>query len=109
STVMTLTSTYDHRVIQGADSGELLREIHQLLNGEQGFYDRLFADLKIPYQPVRMTPDRRSAPGSPLRESENMERAARVMQYVRAHRVRGYMLANLDPLVFEPKTFPELE
>src|SRR5690606_32115460 len=100
---------YDHRVIQGADSGELLKRIHELLVGEHGFYERVFRDLKIPYQPLRMEVDRRAAPGSPLRESENMERAARVMQYIRAYRVRGYLLADLDPLVYEPKTFPELE
>ena len=109
SKVMTLTSTYDHRVIQGADSGEFLKRVHELLNGEHGFYDQVFADLKLPYQPMRMAMDRRSSPGSPLRESENLERAARVMQYIRAYRVRGYTLANLDPLAFEPKTFSELE
>jgi 2-oxoglutarate dehydrogenase E1 component len=109
SKVMTVTNTYDHRVIQGADSGQFLAVMHELLNGEHGFYDRIFADLKIPYQPMRMAADRRASPGSPLRESENLERAARVMQYIRAYRVRGYLLANLDPLVFEPKSFPELE
>ncbi|MBK8976911.1 MAG: multifunctional oxoglutarate decarboxylase/oxoglutarate dehydrogenase thiamine pyrophosphate-binding subunit/dihydrolipoyllysine-residue succinyltransferase subunit [Planctomycetes bacterium] len=107
--VMTVTSTYDHRVIQGADSGELLKTIDELLNGEHGFYEQLFRDLTIPYQPMRLEQDRRVSLGSPMRENQTLERAARVMQYIRAYRVRGYLLANLDPLVYEPKTFPELE
>jgi 2-oxoglutarate decarboxylase len=109
SKVMTLTSTYDHRVIQGADSGEFLALMHRLLNGDHGFYEEIFASLKMPYRPMKMTRDRRTALGSPLRESENLERAARVMDFIRAYRVRGNLLADLDPLVYEPKTFPELE
>ncbi len=109
SKCMTLTSTYDHRVIQGADSGEFLARIHALLNGEHGFYEELFADLTIPYRPMRMEIDRRVAIASAMRENQTLERAARVMQYIRSYRVRGYLLANLDPLVYEPKTFPELE
>ncbi|MGE0141777.1 MAG: multifunctional oxoglutarate decarboxylase/oxoglutarate dehydrogenase thiamine pyrophosphate-binding subunit/dihydrolipoyllysine-residue succinyltransferase subunit [Planctomycetota bacterium] len=108
SRVMTLTSTYDHRVIQGADSGELLRWMHELLLGQHGFYEAIFRDLLVPYEPLHMEVDRRASPGSRRREIQDMERAARVMQYVRAYRVRGYLLANLDPLVFEPKTFSEL-
>ncbi len=109
SKVMTITSTYDHRVIQGADSGEFLKWIHELLVGEHGFYEKVFEDLAIPYRPMRLETDRRVAIGSPMRENQTLERAARVMQYIRAYRVRGYLLANLDPLVYEPKTFPELE
>ena len=109
SRVMTLTNTYDHRVIQGADSGEFLRWIHAFLLGEHGFYESIFRDLQVPYAAMSMQVDRRAPPGSRHREVQDMERAARVMQYVRAYRVRGYLLANLDPLVFEPKTFPELE
>ncbi len=109
SKVMTVTNTYDHRVIQGAESGDYLALMHQLLVGEHDFYERIFADLGIPHRPYRFTQDRRAAPGSPLREIENMERAAKVMQYIRAYRVRGYLLADLDPLHYEPKTFPELD
>src|SRR5690606_40168390 len=53
SKVLTLTSTYDHRIIQGAQSGEFLRIIHSKLLGEDGFYDRVFAALRVPYEPVR--------------------------------------------------------
>ena len=106
---MGLTSTYDHRVIQGADSGELLKWMHELLQGQHGFYDEIFRDLTIPYQPMRLERDKRVSMGSPMRENQTLERAARVMQLIRAYRVRGYLLANLDPLVYEPKSFPELE
>ena len=57
SKIMTLTSTYDHRIIQGAQSGEFLRLIHQLLLGEHGFYDEVFAALRIPYEPIRWAAD----------------------------------------------------
>ncbi|MEO0480666.1 MAG: multifunctional oxoglutarate decarboxylase/oxoglutarate dehydrogenase thiamine pyrophosphate-binding subunit/dihydrolipoyllysine-residue succinyltransferase subunit [Planctomycetota bacterium] len=80
-----------------------------MLQGEHGFYEAIFRDLNIPYQPMRLEQDRRVSLGSPMRENQTLERAARVMQWIRAYRVRGYLLANLDPLVYEPKTFPELE
>ena len=57
SKAMTLTSTYDHRVIQGAQSGEFLRRIHGLLLGADGFYDEIFQALRIPYEPVRWVQD----------------------------------------------------
>ena len=57
SKIVTLTSTYDHRIIQGAQSGEFLRLIHQLLLGEDGFYDEVFRALRIPYEPVRWVRD----------------------------------------------------
>ncbi|MEZ5965045.1 MAG: multifunctional oxoglutarate decarboxylase/oxoglutarate dehydrogenase thiamine pyrophosphate-binding subunit/dihydrolipoyllysine-residue succinyltransferase subunit [Planctomycetota bacterium] len=110
SRVMTVTSTYDHRVIQGADSGEFLAQMHALLTGaDTSFYDEVFADLKIPFRPLGFMRDRRPAVGSPLRRQDDMERAARVLQYVRAYRVRGYLLANLDPLEYQIRSFPELE
>ncbi|MEM7203620.1 MAG: multifunctional oxoglutarate decarboxylase/oxoglutarate dehydrogenase thiamine pyrophosphate-binding subunit/dihydrolipoyllysine-residue succinyltransferase subunit [Planctomycetota bacterium] len=109
SKVMAVTSTYDHRVIQGAESGELLARIHTLLTGEHGFYDQIFAGLKIPHQPLRFLRDRRAPPGSPMREAENMERAAKALQWIRAYRVRGYLLADIDPLHYDAPIFPELE
>ena len=65
SKIMTLTSTYDHRIIQGAQSGEFLRRVHELLLGEDGFYDEIFAALRIPYEPVRWV--RRDLPRGPDR------------------------------------------
>ncbi len=55
--LITVTSTYDHRVIQGAESGQFLALIHDLLQGANRFYDEIFASLKIPYEPVRWSRD----------------------------------------------------
>ena len=57
SKVLTLTSTYDHRVIQGAQSGEFLGLVHKKLLGLDGFYDRVFVALRVPYEPVRWVAD----------------------------------------------------
>lgn len=57
SKIITLTSTYDHRIIQGAQSGEFLKVMHELLLGERGFYDQIFTSLRIPYEPVRWMRD----------------------------------------------------
>ncbi len=57
SKITTLTSTYDHRIIQGAESGDFLRRVHQLLLGEDGFYDDVFQSLRVPYEPIRWVQD----------------------------------------------------
>ena len=54
---VTMTSTYDHRVIQGAESGLFLAKIHEFLTGKDAFYDRIFADLEINYPPLRWATD----------------------------------------------------
>ena len=59
---MTLTCTYDHRIIQGAESGMFLGKLQALLNGEDGFYEEIFEHLKLPHQPVRWEPDRQVQP-----------------------------------------------
>lgn len=109
SRVMMLTSTYDHRVIQGAESGQFLDWMHKLLLGEEQFYEGVFKSLKVPYRPVANSIDRRPPLGSSLREAENLGRAAGVMTYIRSYRVRGHVLADLDPLKFEPGDWPELD
>jgi multifunctional 2-oxoglutarate metabolism enzyme len=109
SRVMVLSSTYDHRVIQGAESGQFLDWMHRFLVGEEGFYEAVFRSMKVPYRPVQNSIDRRPPLGSSLREAENLERAAGLMTYIRSYRVRGHVLADLDPLKFEPKTLPELD
>src|SRR6266511_2648019 len=99
--VLTLTSTYDHRVIQGAESGEFLATIHRLLTGQESFYENLFASIGVPYVPVRWLPDR-----NPPRDSrERVEKQARMLQLVVMYRARGHLIAELDPLQAEP---PEL-
>jgi len=101
SKVMTVTSTYDHRVIQGAESGLFLARIEDLLRGDDRFYERIFEDLAVPYPPVRtevdaLAPAFMGAGGASNREE--VEKQARVLQLIHAFRVRGHLLAQFDPL-----------
>ena len=105
SKVMTLTSTYDHRVIQGAESGAFLATIEKLLQGESGFYTRIFAELTIPQEPVTEGDTRRATAGG----SETVAKQAGVIQLVRAFRVRGHLSAHLDPLGSPPLHQEELD
>jgi len=103
SKVITLTSTYDHRVIQGAGSGEFLRIIHELLLGERGFYDEIFADLRIPYQPIRWATDFDKS------DSDSRSKETRVQELINAYRVRGHLMADIDPLEYQQRTHPDLD
>jgi multifunctional 2-oxoglutarate metabolism enzyme len=104
--VVTLTSTYDHRVIQGAQSGELLARIHALLLGEDGFYDEVFEALGVPYTPARWAVDDNPPIGSPAWS----EKQANVFRIVNAYRVRGHLIADLDPLRQQrPTLYAELD
>ena len=98
SKAITITSTYDHRVIQGAESGAFLARVHKLLIGERAFYNTIFADLGIPYPPLRWNRDRNPflLPGDHQREQTMKE--ARVVELINAYRVRGHLLADIDPL-----------
>ncbi|MEV0898725.1 multifunctional oxoglutarate decarboxylase/oxoglutarate dehydrogenase thiamine pyrophosphate-binding subunit/dihydrolipoyllysine-residue succinyltransferase subunit [Actinoplanes sp. NPDC049802] len=103
SKVTTLTSTYDHRVIQGAQSGEFLKVMHELLLGGHGFYDEIFTSLRIPYEPVRWVRD-------VARTSEGqIDKAARVVELIHAYRVRGHLMADTDPLEFTIRKHPDLD
>ena len=110
SKVMSITSTYDHRVIQGAESGSFLKHINALLNGESDFYDNIFKDLEIPYEPVPYGED--TYTGQLLGDSGSLEqtkRAIAVMRLINMYRTRGHVLADLDPLSDEPNHSPELD
>ena len=109
SKTMTMTCTYDHRVIQGAESGQFLARVQSLLSGDDRFYDDLFADLRIPYEPIRWSADRVSGQAAGSTGMEEIEKQARVLQLINAYRVRGHLLAHLDPLVDEPHHHPELD
>jgi 2-oxoglutarate dehydrogenase E1 component len=109
SKVMNITCTYDHRVIQGAESGQFLQYIHALLNGDEKFYDDLFSDLHIPFSSVKWSSDVTSIGIGSGANQEIIEKQARVQQLVNAYRVRGHLIAHLDPLVDEPKNHPELD
>ncbi|MEU6238739.1 multifunctional oxoglutarate decarboxylase/oxoglutarate dehydrogenase thiamine pyrophosphate-binding subunit/dihydrolipoyllysine-residue succinyltransferase subunit, partial [Kitasatospora sp. NPDC047058] len=103
SKIMTLTSTYDHRVIQGAASGEFLREIHRLLLGENGFYDEIFESLRIPYEPVRWATDVATT------HDDEVNKTARVMELIHSYRVRGHLMADTDPLEYKQRKHPDLD
>jgi 2-oxoglutarate decarboxylase len=100
---VTLTSTYDHRIIQGAQSGEFLRQIHQLLLGEDGFWDEVFKALKIPYEPVRWVRD------IPAGHEDDITKSARVHELIHAYRVRGHLMADTDPLEYKQRKHPDLD
>ncbi|MDR1293553.1 MAG: multifunctional oxoglutarate decarboxylase/oxoglutarate dehydrogenase thiamine pyrophosphate-binding subunit/dihydrolipoyllysine-residue succinyltransferase subunit [Bifidobacteriaceae bacterium] len=96
----TLTSTYDHRVIQGAASGEFLALMEAKLTGEDGFFDRVLASLHVPYQPYRWERDR---PGG------HDLKAARVIRLIHNYRVRGHLMADIDPLSYRQRGHRDLE
>lgn len=100
--VVTVTSTYDHRVIQGALSGEFLAEIQRLLLGADDFYGEIFASMGVPYVPVEWRLD-----SNPARNSLEAEaKQARVLQLINIYRVRGHLIADLDPLEAVPPMMP---
>ena len=103
SKVMTLTSTYDHRVIQGAQSGEFLRRIHQLLLGEADFFGEIFRSLRIPYEPVRWAQDISAS------HETDLGKTVRVQEIIHAYRVRGHLMADTDPLEYKQRTHPDLD
>ncbi|MEU5365580.1 multifunctional oxoglutarate decarboxylase/oxoglutarate dehydrogenase thiamine pyrophosphate-binding subunit/dihydrolipoyllysine-residue succinyltransferase subunit [Streptomyces sp. NPDC005925] len=103
SKVMTLTSTYDHRVIQGAASGEFLRQVANLLLGENHFYDDIFESLRIPYEPVRWLKDIDAS------HDDDVTKAARVFDLIHSYRVRGHVMADTDPLEYTQRKHPDLD
>ncbi|MEU7105779.1 multifunctional oxoglutarate decarboxylase/oxoglutarate dehydrogenase thiamine pyrophosphate-binding subunit/dihydrolipoyllysine-residue succinyltransferase subunit [Streptomyces sp. NPDC046215] len=103
SKVMTLTSTYDHRVIQGAASGEFLRIMNQLLLGENGFFDEIFEALRIPYEPIRWLRD------IDVSHDDDVTKAARVFELIHSYRVRGHVMADTDPLEYRQRKHPDLD
>ena len=106
SKVVTFTSTYDHRVVQGAESGAFLGRIEELLLGKDGFYESLFADLGIPHKPYRWAVDRNPAFG----RRDEIQKQARVLELINAYRVRGHLIADVDPLRMVPvQEHPELD
>ncbi|MBT2505951.1 multifunctional oxoglutarate decarboxylase/oxoglutarate dehydrogenase thiamine pyrophosphate-binding subunit/dihydrolipoyllysine-residue succinyltransferase subunit [Streptomyces sp. ISL-98] len=103
SKVMTLTSTYDHRVIQGAASGEFLRILANMLLGESDFYDQVFEALRIPYEPVRWLKD------IDVSHDDDVTKAARVFELIHSYRVRGHVMADTDPLEYRQRKHPDLD
>jgi len=110
SKVMSITCTYDHRVIQGAESGNFLKKIHQLLNGEETFFEKIFKDLDIPYEPLPFGDDQYHGQLSGASNTlEQDRRAIAVWRLINMYRMRGHVLADLDPLETKPGHSPELD
>jgi 2-oxoglutarate decarboxylase len=107
SKTMTVTNTYDHRVIQGAESGLFLARISEYLKGQHGFYDGIFKDLEIMYPPLRWAEDYN--PSFFGGEREKAREQANVLQLIDAYRVRGHLLADIDPLKMTTHVDPDLD
>ena len=108
--VVTLTSTYDHRIIQGAESGLFLGRVAALLTGADGFYDDLFESMAVPYEPVRWRVDNNAADGTEEGEHLHLVKQVHVGTLINMYRVRGHLIAHLDPLDAEPPHIhPELD
>ena len=106
SKVITISSTYDHRIIQGAESGLFLKKVHELLLGEDGFYEDIFRALGVPYEAVKWRTDVRPVD----QEAHRLEKQMAVQRLVNMYRVRGHLIADLDPLRWrEPHMHHELD
>ncbi len=121
SKVMTMTSTYDHRIIQGAESGSFLRRIDQLLQGEDGFYESVAQSLGVPestvtnaYPASASAPPMTAAPAGPAAtagppDEELLQAVQAATSLLKAYRTHGHLAARLDPLGADPKGDPALE
>jgi len=110
SKAITISSTYDHRIIQGAESGGFLARLHEFLIGQKPFYNSIFSDLGIPYPPLRWNRDRNPFFLGEDKEREQTIKEARVIELINAYRVRGHLIADIDPLHALPVLYhPELD
>ncbi len=105
-----ISSTYDHRIIQGAESGAFLARLHELIIGKDKFYDNIFFDLGIAIPPLRWAMDRNPALLGGDYAREQTVKEARVLELINAYRVRGHLIADIDPLHAMPVHYhPELD
>ncbi len=102
SKVFTLSSTYDHRIIQGAQSGDFLRVMERKLLGLDGFYDRVFISLHVPAEPYTWERD------IEYDANRELDRPSRIARLIHSYRSRGHLIADLDPLAFRPLRHPDL-
>ncbi|MCX6530079.1 MAG: multifunctional oxoglutarate decarboxylase/oxoglutarate dehydrogenase thiamine pyrophosphate-binding subunit/dihydrolipoyllysine-residue succinyltransferase subunit, partial [Actinobacteria bacterium] len=102
SKVVTVTSTYDHRIIQGAESGMFLKRVHELLIGQHAFYDDIFESLGVPYKAEQWRTDNNASDT----EEQMLHKQMQVANIIRAHRVRGHLMADLDPLRWKEPVLP---
>ena len=107
---VTITSTYDHRIIQGAESGLFLAHVAECLTGGHGFYEEVFAALEVPYEPVRWQRDDNAAAEDDGGGRQRLVKQTHVQTLINMYRVRGHLIADLDPLDAEPVDLhPELD
>jgi 2-oxoglutarate dehydrogenase E1 component len=102
--VMTITATYDHRVIQGAESGLFLQRVEELLQGEDGFYEDVFRAMRVPWRPLTLERDADAA-----KAEDRAKKQTQVWSLINAYRVRGCRVADLDPLEYKPDPLPSLD
>jgi multifunctional 2-oxoglutarate metabolism enzyme len=118
--VMTMTSTYDHRIIQGAESGRFLQRIEAYLQGEDGFYEGVFAALGVPLEELPAPPApaaaaglaRATAPEAAVAtepDEELLQAVQAATSLLKAYRTHGHLSARLDPLGREPEGDPALD
>jgi 2-oxoglutarate decarboxylase len=121
--VMTMTSTYDHRVIQGAESGQFLQVVEAYLQGEHGFYEEVFKDLQAPLGPAPQAPAPQApaaaaierdgkgeaAPAAAPPDESLLQAVQAAVSLIKAHRMHGHLAAKLDPLNSEPEGDPALD
>ncbi|MSR62640.1 MAG: multifunctional oxoglutarate decarboxylase/oxoglutarate dehydrogenase thiamine pyrophosphate-binding subunit/dihydrolipoyllysine-residue succinyltransferase subunit [Planctomycetes bacterium] len=101
--VVTVTSTYDHRVIQGAESGLFLKRLEELLSGEAPLYEGIFRSLRVPWKPWTIAAD-----DGDLRR-DTTQKKPKVWELINAYRVRGVRIADLDPLEYKPDLHESLD
>ncbi|ACF15018.1 2-oxoglutarate dehydrogenase, E1 subunit [Chloroherpeton thalassium ATCC 35110] len=109
SKVMNLSNTYDHRIIQGAESGELLAYLTKILMGEESFYEEVFSDLSMPYKPWAYKTDTNAIAYSGMNTEELIIKQAKIMQMINSYRVRGHLISNVNPLGYDADFHPELD
>src|SRR3954447_16227023 len=117
--VMTMTSTYDHRVIQGAESGQFLQVVEAYLQGEHDFYESVFKDLEAQLGPAPQPPapaaaaatvrDGRPAEAPTKPDEEILQAVQAAVSLIKAHRMHGHLAARLAPLGSEPEGAPALD
>ena len=109
SKVMTISCTYDHRIIQGAQSGEFLGRIKDLLLGQDSFYEQIFKDLRIPAVPVQWARDHHPSLVGDAPIQQDIDKQIGVLRLINLYRVRGHLIASLDPLAEYQPYHPELD
>src|SRR5207248_1673276 len=111
--VMTITSTYDHRIIQGAESGNFLRRLDGLLQGDDNFYGAVFESLRVSEGGMRdaggVVVAEPTHPASRISHPDDLRHVAAAMALVKAIRNFGHLAARLDPLGSDPPGDPALD